>query len=757
LPRQRSQPRAHWWQQGFLYAFAFVCLGLSSAVSAFSFGRLTVQSNLGEPLKAEVEVRDLSPSDEGSLRLRLASPQAYRLSGLEFDALVADVRAVVVRRPDGRPVIQLTTEKVVNNVFVDVILEARWPAGQRMLGYTLLVSPKVVESSTPITPAVVTAEPGAAALVPSTASDPAATGTTHLVSSGETLLGVARQYKPEGVSLDQMLVALFRANPQAFMGQNMNRMKAGAVLTLPKPGEWAGTPTAEARNIVQAHSADFGAYRSRLASALPKASIEPAPPRLAGGRVQTRVQDRKSEEAPTPDQLKLSQAAVKAASSPEAALSRRAAAQEAAQREEELSRNMQALRQLQQMSAASAASAASTAPAGLVGAAAPSASGASATPALVAASAASSAAAGPAVAASAAASAPELAASAPQKAEHEAGLLDELLASKLALPVAAALVTLLAALGAYRLWRGRRRSSDTAFLAKRFEEDSAQASTGDSRSAESLLAAADPHAQQEQDSSALAELGALGDLDPIAEAEVYLSYGRDLQAEEILRDALLQMPDRTDIRVKLLEVLALRRDALSFEPHALELRGTTGGVGPQWAHVAAMGRALDPDNPLYADGSGSPDDLAPPGDADPMPWESVETASDFEPLAEDPRALGPEPQPLEADDFSLDLETTPTNPAAASGSEDQQRVASSPIAAMEVDLGGVDVEPEPNDAAFEEIAESTEHPLERKLALAHEFMQIGDMEGARDLLDEVYASATGPMKDRARELLDEFG
>jgi pilus assembly protein FimV len=76
---------------------------------------------------------------------------------------------------------------------------------------------------------------------------------------------------------------------------------------------------------------------------------------------------------------------------------------------------------------------------------------------------------------------------------------------------------------------------------------------------------------------------------------------------------------------------------------------------------------------------------------------------------------------------------------------------------MEVDLGGVDVEPEPNDAAFEEIAESTEHPLERKLALAHEFMQIGDMEGARDLLDEVYASATGPMKDRARELLDEFG
>jgi pilus assembly protein FimV len=134
VARLISSPRARWLRQGLLGALALACLGLSSVASALSFGRLTVQSSLGEPLKAEVEVRDLSPSDEGSLRLRVASPQAYRLSGLEFDALLADVRAVVVRRPDGRSVIELSTVKPVNNVFVDVILDARWAAGQRMLG-----------------------------------------------------------------------------------------------------------------------------------------------------------------------------------------------------------------------------------------------------------------------------------------------------------------------------------------------------------------------------------------------------------------------------------------------------------------------------------------------------------------------------------------------------------------------------------------------------------------------------------------------
>jgi pilus assembly protein FimV len=738
LFRQSSQRRAHGWRQGFLYAFALVCLGLSSAVSALSFGRLTVQSNLGEPLKAEVEVRDLSPSDQGSLRLRLASPQAYRLSGLEFDALVADVRALVVRRPDGRHVIQLTTEKVVNNVFVDLMLEARWPAGQRMLGYTLLVSPKGVESATPITPAVATAEPGAAALVPSTAPGPAAAGTTHLVSPGETLLGVARQYKPEGVSLDQMLVALYRSNPQAFIGANMNRLKAGAVLTVPSTGLVEEVSQPQARELIQAHSADFGAYRERLAVAAPKATQDSLPARQASGRVETRVQDRKSDAAPAPDQLKLSQANVKAASSPEAAISRQVAAQDAAQREAELARNVQALRDLRQLGGVSAA--ASAIPAEAAAVASPS---SAASVAAVAAVAAVASAASPAPPASAA-SAPMLAASGPAMLSLEG-------ASALAVPAAVALVLLMASFGAYRLWRARRASSLATFMASRFEGDAQQTSSTPSELTESALGLTDGAQPSVPDSLALAELGATGEIDPIAEADVYLSYGRDAQAEEILRDALQQMPDRVDIRVKLLEVLALRRDLPSYVSQAQELYPMTDPAGAPWLHVASMGRAMDPDNPLFAIDSlgaddwdvGAQDDSLPPPEAAPLSTEEV--------------ALGPELAAVEADDFALELGSDQLSEAKSQVADDAGEVPKRAAdRVLEVDLGDAEPAEMPPESRYMEEVSNLEHSLERKLALATEFMQIGDFEGARDLLDEVYSLASGALKDRARDLLEEM-
>jgi pilus assembly protein FimV len=718
-----------------LYAFALVCLGLSSAVSALSFGRLTVQSNLGEPLKAEVEVRDLSPSDEGLLRLRLASPQAYRLSGLEFDALVADVRALVVRRPDGRHVIQLTTEKVVNNVFVDLILEARWPAGQRMLGYTLLVSPKGVESATPITPAVATAEPGAAALVPSTAPGPAAAGTTHLVLPGETLLGVARQYKPEGVSLDQMLVALYRTNPQAFIGANMNRLKAGAVLTVPSTGLVEEVSQPQARELIQAHSADFGAYRERLAVAAPKATQDSLPARQASGRVETRVQDRKSDAAPAPDQLKLSQANVKAASSPEAAISRQAAVQDAAQREAELARNVQALRDLRQLGGVSAA--ASAIPAEAAAVASPSSAAA------VAAVSAVASAAFPAPPASAA-SAPMLAASGPAMLSLEG-------ASALAVPAAVALVLLMASFGAYRLWRARRASSSATFMASRFEGDAEQTSSTPSELTESALGLTDGAQPSVPDSLALAELGATGEIDPIAEADVYLSYGRDAQAEEILRDALQQMPDRVDIRVKLLEVLALRRDLPAYVSQAQELYPMTDPAGAPWLHVASMGRAMDPDNPLFAiDSLGADDWDVGAQDDSPLLTEAA-------PLSTEEVALGPELAAVEADDFALELDSDQLSEAKSQVADDAGEVPKRAAdRVLEVDLGDAEPAEMPPESRYLEDEPVLERTLERKLALAAEFMQIGDFEGARDLLDEVYSLASGALKERARDLLEEM-
>lgn len=91
-------------------------------------------------------------------------------------------------------------------------------------------------------------------------------------------------------------------------------------------------------------------------------------------------------------------------------------------------------------------------------------------------------------------------------------------------------------------------------------------------------------------------------VDPVAEADVYMAYGRDAQAEEILLDALKNDPGRTAVYVKLLEVYAQRRELKSFENVATDLYSKTGGAGDDWAKAAALGARLDPENPLYNSG-----------------------------------------------------------------------------------------------------------------------------------------------------------
>src|SRR5690606_30750186 len=89
------------------------------------------------------------------------------------------------------------------------------------------------------------------------------------------------------------------------------------------------------------------------------------------------------------------------------------------------------------------------------------------------------------------------------------------------------------------------------------------------------------------------------EIDPIAEAEVYIAYGRDEQAEEILKEALLHHPERHAVRIKLLEIYSSRNDVDAFEALATELLGMTRGEGDEWKQAQALGVALDPLNPLY--------------------------------------------------------------------------------------------------------------------------------------------------------------
>jgi pilus assembly protein FimV len=353
---------------------------------------------------------------------------------------------------------------------------------------------------------------------------------------------------------------------------------------------------------------------------------------------------------------------------------------------------------------------------------------------------------------------------------------------------AGAAVALLAGLGIYR-WRSRARneSGETSFLESRLQPDSFFGASGGQR-----IDTRDASGAASSMSYSLSQLDAIGDVDPVAEADVYLAYGRDLQAEEILKEAMRSTPDRLAIRTKLLEVYAKRRDTKGFEALATQLFGLTHGDGEDWQKTQELGQQIDPDNPLYQ-----------PGGRPPAAAGALADAAVVEPLGAStlPLSIIPtEPPSLAPDeierlgggdgvDLDLDLAYTealappkldntqplkakaaaassldlPELPAAASRSGTDSKSMPFDLSGISLDLG----KPKSNKGAEPALdygslgADSTQQPplepadpLARKLELAEEFRQIGDKEGARDLLEEVLAKASGPLKARAQSLLD---
>ena len=816
-------------------AIATACLwGLNA--QALGLGQLRVQSALGEPLRAEIDVTSLSPDEAGTLTLRVASPDAYRAAGVDYNPVLPGTQVQLMKRPDGRSYLRVTSDRAVVEPFVDVILEMNWSSGRLVREYTLLLdppsiprnvaaapapsvaptfsaapTPRVAQAAPPPSVAAVAPQPvapperrvaprpetPAAAPKAAAAAAPAAAD-QYQVRPGDSLSRIARTLQPQSVSLDQMLVALFRGNPDAFVDNNMNRLKAGQVLDVPSPETVKQVSTPEAREVIRAQSADFAAYRQQLASGVTTQKTD-EPARQAKGSVQASVQDSKQATSPAPDKLTLSQGAVKA-SAPEAAVSRETEKKDAATRVAELSRNVAELKRLQGETAASAPIVAPAAPASAAApvvvppVAAASAPGVAAAPAATA-----IAASAPAVVAAAPAVQPPPPKAAPPAPAAEPGLLDSLSDNPMVLPGAGLLVALIAGFGAYRL-RGRMRKSEreTSFLESRLQPDSFFGASGGQR--------IDTHDAPSATSSAssmsysLSQLDAIGDVDPVAEADVYLAYGRDLQAEEILKEAMRANPDRLAVRSKLLEVYAKRRDTKGFELLAGQLFALTGADSEDWHKAQELGRQIDVDNPLYAPG-GQPDMLVREGgrlveplDATTMP-QSAQQKPPLGPITEAGSLDAPSNLDLELD---LDLAASTSSDSAPGALEvtrpfttgaamaddaafsidlpgsDQAKPAAGKAAvadALDFDLGeltldddkaatssrtaplGVDDDFAASLPSFE-LSDVDSDPLARKLELAEEFRQIGDMEGARDLLEEVLASAEGALRTKAQGMLD---
>ena len=677
------------------------------------------------------------------------------------------------------------------------------------------------------------------------AAKPAAEPTTqHEVKKGDTVGAIARANLPPGITLNQMLIAIYRANQDAFIRENVNLVRAGRILNIPSAQELGSVDADEANRLVRAHMAEFREYRSRLA-AVPAAAETVPGQREGEGRIEPKP------EAPKPaapaDQVRLSKAdpqkpgAASQAARGDDAAARERALKEAQSRIGDLEKNVSDLQKLlelknQQLAELEKKAGAKPAPAPApVAPAAKAPEKPAATPCTCTAGtggpdaarasreSAGSAETGGCEARSAEARGGEArrAGSRPRRPPPsrrrsrpapEPSLLDEFLDNPVALAGLGAVALLLLV---YALWAWRKKKTAQARFQDSVIGAAAAGAAAGSTLAEPTFAPTTGGSAATPASAAPAGAAA-EEVDPIAEADVYMAYGRDAQAEEILKEALQKDSSRIPVHAKLLEIYANRKDAKSFEQTARQAQrshqqhrpgmGQGRGarpldrsgqrpvrgfrrLGPALAAAAAPAAAaaapaptLDFDIGGAAQGPASAPDLT--LDAGPKPGDA---GLDFDRAAvpRRRRALTPTrrwtcaPPRIRAraasTSTSISARLRPTlrlrrasAPAADDpgltfdlnldlGGNQAEAPPSAPppaadLSSISLDLGGAADAPAAaggTDPKWQEIA--------TKLDLAKAYEEMGDKDGARELLNEVMKDGDAAQKGTAQQLLAKLG
>jgi pilus assembly protein FimV len=646
---------------------------------ALGFGDIELQSALNQPFRAQIELI-ATPEELQGLHVSLAAPETFARYGLDRPEFLTDLEFRVTTNAAGRAVVQVSSQQSVAEPFVTLLVEANHARGKAFKEFTVLLDPPVLlpapaapqtvapaetrpavpsTSSGPIsrpTPEPARAAPPASESAPapdrdrapepaprtrpepapaprSTDTPPRAIptsapdGTYGPVQRAETLWAIAQQFRPDGVSMNQMMVAVYRANPQAF-GGNMNVLHIGATLRLPDSGDFQELTTAVATTEVQRQTDEWlnRTPSQRTLRLLPPAeevaaaapSPAPAPAQSTSGAL-----------APTP---------------PPAAESTPPPASVVANAESEQSRLLalrnEELRNLQEQAAAPA----------------PATPDAGAEPTQTApgvdlevetekepeqlfADEETPAAESPAPATEIAPPAQPPAAtqsSAPQEPSLVSQILGFVMTPILWIGVGVAALLLTA------LWYVRRRRQEPDDVTGRWEALESEVADDEVREAtarmrrqvpdESFVVeeqaqparreADEDEASEESRPAATARTARieraplpptdetmssqtvinLDQADPVAEADFHMAYGLYDQAAELVQKALEAAPNRRDLKLKLLEVYFVWGNKDAFLTAAQHLRKEIGQkADADWDKVVIMGKQICPDERLFAE------------------------------------------------------------------------------------------------------------------------------------------------------------
>lgn len=465
---------------------------------------------------------------------------------------------------------------------------------------------------------------------PSEGSSPTSSAEEHTTVRGDTLNAIASQMQVEGVSLEQMLVGLYHANKNAFAGDNMNRLKVGQIIRAPSPEDLQSISRKEAAQEIRVQTADWNAYRNKLAGLVAEspAGSENASSQSSGGKITAPAEDKAAPVSNGPrDVVKLSKSDSaanknggvdgkamqdKLNSLQEEATAREKSVKEANEKTALLEKQVADLQKLLAVKNQSMAdmqkSAAVPAPKVESPKAEPRKVESPPKPEVAQAAAEqplANAAVPPPPDAQVAAPAADKAAvpkkqiiAPPPSPVAEADLLDQVLQDPVLLGGAGGILLVLLG-GTWLFLRNKRKRGLDNFEKGILTSGGLKANTVFGNTAGGTVDTGDTSFLTDFSQSGSAGMIDTHDVDPIAEAEVYMAYGRDAQAEEILKDAIAKEPKRYELHLKLLEILAGRNDSSAFETIAGELYSTLGAGDPAWVKVAEIGRKMEPNNPLY--------------------------------------------------------------------------------------------------------------------------------------------------------------
>lgn len=871
-------------------------LALPGVASALGVGDYTLKSYLNQPLNLEIgliQTRDLT-TDE--VLVNLASAQEFERLGIDRVFFLQGIEFSVVQRPDGGMYVVASTEKAVTEPFLNFLVEVQWPAGRALREYTILLDPPVYkagdaptateqpvsdaaapETAAPVyaaepsatvaeaaalppplvmsdgsvlddsglppppsAAAGVTAEPDTIAYQPAAEpvpSRPAAQEGEYRVQANDTMWEIAAQNRGTG-TVQQTMLAIQRANPDAFIKGNLNLVKKGAVLRIPGEDEVQQVSRAEASSEFAAQTRAWREMLDQRAAALPsdKAMLEASKPVIAkaaepkgtGKGEVTLVAPTGSGKAGKASGGKGSEALQNDLAIAKEGIDK------ATRENKELSSQLTDLDK--QVKASDKVLAVKSGKISSLqteldrlrkekGVTAPAEPDVDAEPA-----------------AAPAEAAPEVE-QVPEEVPVEEAVAEPAGSGSMLAPILGLLALLGIGGGAFLFLRNRKKAAPaqvaTAAHDEQVEDDLAQLqdlNLGDDE--ESSIAGAAPE-------------GGDGGGDPVGEADMYVAYGRFQQAADILYAALQREPEREDIRVKLAEVYAEMGDNDSAAEQANKLRnsgngdirrqaqavlarGGGGGLaaggtskapaieeslslddlaqefsggGDSTASMPALGDfSLDIDEPApVAAASAASDDLEfslddvelgeEPAFAEAAPASSSNTSvrpkSDFgelslEDTGFDDLSLPDEPiAEAAAEEFTLEDDLVLEEPAALPVVDEEpdfaattgaqrkltdamvEEVSAAPapaevdleseLADLESDLKGEDLGGGSGSGGddFDFLADSDENAT--KLDLAKAYIDMGDAEGARDILNEVLAEGSAPQKSEAQKLLAQVG